>query len=284
MSKANHIELQQQIMVDFLSGETPHLSGSKVLVYIPVHNEESTIGSVVEKVKQSCNFDLLVVNDGSTDSTPDILQKLDVEVLTHPVPFSPRITSGLEIGYALDYEYVIKIDGDEQHNPQDITRLYEHAIKSGADIVIGSRHLNGFKARRLSVRGSGMWFCSKLVSLISRKRITDTTSGLKIWSRRACEVAIESFKDGKLRESSTYHVEELIIAAKNGLKVEEISVTMLPRQYGESKSYSKKNMVLFPLNLVRSTIRALLYNGKYRQDTASYVAGEAHKIRGKLGK
>ena len=258
MSKANHVELQQQIIADFLSGETPHLNGAEVLVYIPVHNEESTIGSVVEKVKQSCNFDLLVVNDGSTDSTPHILQKLDVEILTHPVSFSSRITSGLEIGYALGYKYVIKIDGDEQHNPQDITRLYEHAIKTGADIVIGSRHLNGFKARRLSVRGSGMWFCSKLVSLISRKRITDTTSGLKIWSRRACEVAIESFKNGKLRESSTYHVEELIIAARNNLNVEEIAVVMHPREYGDSKSYSIKKMVTFPLNLIRSTVRALL--------------------------
>lgn len=258
MSKTNHIELQQKIIADFLSRGTPRFNGSEVLVYIPVHNEENTIARVVDKVKQSCNFDLLIVNDGSTDSTADIIRELDVEVLTHPVPFSSRITSGLEIGYALGYRYTLKIDGDEQHNPQDITRLYQHAIKTGADIVIGSRHLNGFKANRLSVKGSGMWFCSKLVSLLSRKRITDTTSGFKIWSRRACGVAIESFKNGRLRESSTYHVEELIIAARNNLKVEEVAVVMRPREYGESKSYAKKKLLMFPLNLIRSTIRALL--------------------------
>jgi len=119
-------------------------------------------------------------------------------------------------------------NGDHQHAPQDIPRLYEHAIKTGADIVIGSRHLTGFAANILSIEGSGMWFCSRLVSFLSRKRITDTTSGFKIWSQRACKVAISAFKEGKLKEVSTYHVEELMIAAKKKLKVEEVSVVMHP--------------------------------------------------------
>jgi len=258
MNSADTIKLQKQITDDFLSIDSKRLNGSDVLVYIPVYNEENTITNLVDYVRQICNFDLLIINDCSTDATPDILQKLDVEVLNHPFPLSFRVTSGLTIGYSLGYKYVIKIDGDGQHNPLDIVKLYEHAVETGADIVIGSRHLNGFKAKRLSVRGSGMWFCSKLVSLISRKRITDTTSGLKIWSRRACEVAIKAFQEGKLRESSTYHVEELIIAVRNKLNVEEIAVVMQPRLYGESKSYSIKKMLAFPVNLIKSTIRALM--------------------------
>ncbi len=257
--KSHRQQLQGEAVKEFLSQSHPRLNGSEALVYIPVHNEECTIAKVVEKVRQSCDFDLLVIDDGSTDSTADILQRLDVEVVKHPTCLgSLLIRSGLEVGYLLGYSYVIKIDGDDQHDPQDIPRLYEHAIKTGADIVIGSRHLHKFNAKILSIEGSGMWFCSKLVSLLSRKRITDTTSGLKLWSRRACEVAIQSFKNGKLKEDSTYHIEELIIAARKKLHVEEISVVVRPREYGETKSYSKRKLIMFPLNLIRSTIRGLL--------------------------
>lgn len=257
MKRVNsHQELQNQAMSEFLSKGTFQFHGSDVLVFIPVYNEEHTIARVIEKVKEDCSFDLLIIDDGSTDSTPDILQKLDVEVLKHPICLgSSVIISGLEAAYSLGYKYVIKIDGDGQHDPRDILRLYEHAIQTGADIVIGSRHLNGFNANILSIEGSGMWFCSKLVCLLSRKRITDTTSGLKIWSREACEVAIQAFKDGKLKEDPTYHVEELLIAAKKKLNVEEISVVIHPREYGETKSYSKRKLIMFPLNLIKSTIR-----------------------------
>jgi len=257
MRNANQSELQNRAIGEFLSKNAFRFHGSEVLVFIPVHDEENTIAKVVDKVRQSGNFDLLIIDDGSTDSTPRILQKLDVEVLTHQAPLGSRVISGLWVGHDLGYKYVVKIDGDGQHDPQDIPRLHEHAIKTGADIVIGSRHLNGFDANILSIKGSGMWFCSKLVSFLSRKQITDTTSGFKIWSRRACQVGMQAFEEGKLREASTYHVEELIIAARKKLRVEEISVVIRPREYGETKSYAKKEMVLFPVNLVRSTIRAL---------------------------
>jgi len=285
MSHVNHNRQQNRAIEEFLSKGTYRFSGSDVLVFVPVCNEEYTVANVVNGIRESCNFDILVINDGSTDSTPQILQQLEVEFLEYPPGIDSHVIfTGLKVAYALGYKYVVKIDGDDQHNPQDIPRLYEHAIKTGADIVIGSRHLHKFDVNIFSFEGSGMWFCSRLVSLLSGKRITDTTSGLKIWRREASEVSLAALQKGRLKEGSTYHVEELIIAARNKLKVEEISVTMRPRQYGETKSYSRKNMVLFPLNLVRSTIRALFGNGKYRQDTASYISGEAQEIRGKPDK
>ena len=96
-------------------------------------------------------------------------------------------------------------------------QLHDHAVKTETDIVIGSRHLYKFNAKILSIAGSGMWLCSKLVSLLSGERITDTTSGFKIWSRQACEGAIQAFNDGKLT-------------------VEGISMVVRHRQCGETKS------------------------------------------------
>jgi glycosyltransferase involved in cell wall biosynthesis len=258
-SRPNREELRRQAVAEFLSRNPHHFNGTEALVSIPVHNEEHTIAKVVSKVRGVCDFDLMVIDDGSTDSTPQILQALEVDVLRHPICLgSGVIVSGLEVGHSLGYKYVIKIDGDDQHNPQDIPRLYEHAVKTGADIVIGSRHIYKFNANILTIEGAGMWFCSNLVSLLSGKRITDTTSGLKIWSRRACEVAMQAFKKGMLKEDSTYHVEELIIAARKKLTVEEISIVVRPREYGETKSYPTKKRIMFPLNLIRSTVRALV--------------------------
>jgi len=212
-----------------------------MLVFVPVYNEEHTVAKIIKEVRNCCDFDLLVIDDGSTDSTPGILRQLDVEVVIHPSGINSNVLlSALKVARALGYKYVVKVDGDGQHNPQDIPRLYEHAVRTGADITIGSRHLNGFNAKLLSIDGSGMWFCSKLVSLISRKRITDATSGLNIWNARACETILQAMETGKVKEHSTNQVEQLIIAARKKLKVEEISVVIRPREYGKSKSYTKK--------------------------------------------
>ncbi|OGO21397.1 MAG: hypothetical protein A2144_00310 [Chloroflexi bacterium RBG_16_50_9] len=253
-------QLRSQAVKEFLSLNHPHFLGSEALVYIPVFNEEHTIAKVVEGVRRFCNFDVIVVEDGSTDATLSILQHLGVEVLSHPTPMSSwNILSALEVGHALGYKYIIKIDGDDQQDPRDIPRLYSHAIQTGADTVIGSRHLERFSAKIWSVEGSGMWFCSKLLYLLSGRRITDTTSGFKLWNRRSAQVIIQAFNEGKLKDVTTFLVEELLITTKRNLRIEEINVAMYPRQYGESKCYaSKKKLAMFPFNLVRSTFRAFL--------------------------
>ena len=250
-------QMQDQAITAFLA-EDSHRS-SNVLVTIPVCNEEMSIADVVKGVRANCDFDLLIIDDGSTDSTPSILKKLDVWVVTHPVNLGVYvILTGLEIGFRMGYDYVLKIDGDNQHDPKDILRLYDHATETDADIVIGSRHLSKFKANIFSFEGSGMIFCSKLVSLLSGQRVTDTTSGFKVWSRGACDMIIKEFERGTLREDSTYHVEELIIAARRKLKIEEVEVVMWEREFGESKSYAKNKMWMFPINLIRATMRALI--------------------------
>ena len=252
-------QLRRQAVAEFLTRNPHHFKGTEALVFIPVCNEEHTIDRVVSKVRDACDFDILIIDDGSTDSTPQILSGLEVDVLRHPICLgSAIIVSGLEVGHSLGYSYVIKIDGDDQHDAQDIVRLHEHAVEARADIVIGSRHIHKFNANIFTIEGAGMWFCARLASLLSGKRFTDTTSGLKLWNRRACELVIQAFQKGKLKEDSTYHVEELIIANKRKLTVEEIDIVVRPREHGETKSYSPKKRIVFPLKLIQSTVRALL--------------------------
>ncbi|MFC1921613.1 glycosyltransferase family 2 protein [Chloroflexota bacterium] len=257
MSKTNNDRLREELITDFLSGRKERLRRSNTLVFIPVHNEEDTIAEVVQAIRDACDYDILIIDDASTDTTPEIISGLDAEILTHKEILNSRIINGLEIGNISEYRYLIKIDGDGQHNASDILRLREYADTNDMDLVIGSRHLNGFKANICSIKGAGMWFCSALVSVLGRQRITDSTSGIKIWSRRASELAVKSYKRGKLQEGSTFHIEELIIAAKHGLRIAEIDIIINPRQYGESKSFSTANLIKFPFNLLKTTFRAI---------------------------
>lgn len=251
--------LSERLITDFVSRRDLGFRRTDVLVFIPIYNEKDSIAAVIDGIKTHCQFDILVIDDGSTDSTPVVLEKLGVAVLRHPRPLgSKRILHGLEIALSFGYKYALKIDGDGQHDPGDIMRLYERAVKNKDDLIIASRHLDGFRTIIWSVSGSGMWFCAALVSLISRRRITDTTSGFKIWSRKACETAVKAAREGKLKDASTFHIEELVLAARKQLRVEEISVTMHPRQFGDTKSFSPRKKLLFPFKLVVSTIRALV--------------------------
>ncbi|MFC1917810.1 glycosyltransferase [Chloroflexota bacterium] len=244
-------------VTEFLSRNDHQFRKTEALVYIPAYDEEDTIADIITRIRQICGFDILVIDDGSNDKTPEILKTLDVDILRRVNGWGSRIIDGLEVGYALGYSYVIKIDGDGQHDPHDIQRLYELATSTGTDIVIGSRHLKQFTGSKTWVAGQGMRFCSALVKFILKQRVTDTTSGLKIWNHHACEVSIQAFRNGKLKQGSTYHVEELIIAARNGLKIKEVDVVMHPREFGESKSFNRKELFIFPLQLLRSTFRAL---------------------------
>ncbi|NQT72523.1 MAG: glycosyltransferase family 2 protein [Chloroflexi bacterium] len=257
MNNHKHWATQQKIIKGFLSRNSSKLNGSDVLVFIPALNEEKTIADVVNNVKRSTNFDVLVIDDGSDDNTPEIIKELDVEVLTHKKGTGWRIISGLQVAYDLGYKYVIKIDGDNQHDPDDVTRLYKHAVKTQSDIVIGSRHYNGFTSNVLSLKGFGMWLSARLVSMVSRQHITDATSGLKLWNRRSCELALKAFENGNLQEGSTHHSEELMIAAREKLNIQEIPVIIHCREYGVSKSYSRQKLILYPFKLLQSTVTAL---------------------------
>jgi len=234
------------------------------LVMIPAYNEEKTIGRVVEGVKTLYpDFDILVINDGSEDQTETYAQKAGANVIT--LPFHAGGTVAVLTGYlvALEhgYQYLVKIDGDGQHKPEDVERVLQPVMKDEADICVGSRYLanTGRIEEDSIVKIAGRIFSSTIVNrMVKNTEITDTTSGLRAWNRKALHNLVYAYlNERKFPDDSVLWIVETIIADKMGLRIKEIPIEVLPRRHGKSKSFSQMKMFRYPFRLIKLLIELM---------------------------
>lgn len=207
------------------------VSTAKILVIIPALNEEETLRGVILGIRTFLSqADILVVNDGSTDSTGRIARKEGVLVLDHP--YNMGIGGTMQTGflYALrrGYEIAVQIDGDGQHDPAFLPSLIKPISEGHSNLTIGSRYLSegGFKSTL--PRKLGIKFFTSLVRIFSGKRITDPTSGYRAMDRQVIDLFSQEYP------SDYPEVEALILAMKRGLRVQEIPTKMRHRQGGTS--------------------------------------------------
>ena len=231
---------------------------SKVLVMIPAYNEEKTIGEVAEGVRKCYpDFEVLVINDGSEDKTEVQAKKSGVNVIT--LPFHSGGTSAVLTGYIValryGYNYLVKMDGDGQHKPEDVKRVLQPVIANDADVCVGSRYLtNTTKIEDDSiVKIGGRAFSSAVVSsIVKNVDVTDTTSGIRAWNRRALHALTHTYLNERmLPDDSVLWLVETIAASKKRLRIKEIPIKVLPRMYGKSKSYSLMKMIRYPIRLIK---------------------------------
>lgn len=206
----------------------------KVLIVVPAFNEEENLPALLEELRRVCGgYDVIVVDDASTDQTARVARSFGVPVLS--LPANLGIGGAVQLGfkYAVrnGYDAVIQVDGDGQHDPAFIERLLQPMKEGKADCVIGSRYTKeDFDAdyHTPPLRRFGMWFSTGLLYLASGVWITDTTSGLRALNARA----VEYFA----REYPVDHpeAEALLMLVKNGFRLTEIPVKMRSRGYGKS--------------------------------------------------
>lgn len=194
----------------------------KTLVIIPAYREEKHIGFIVSKL-QKLGFDVLVVNDASPDGTAKKAKEANAIVLSHP--FNMGVAVALQTGYKYallnGYTYIINLDGDGQHNPDDSIFLLHALVSTNADIVIGSRFLSIGNYTMQPFRFIGKKFFSFLIKIITGQRITDPTSGYRALSHKALFLwSSEKFAD------EYPDADMLILSHRNGCKIIEIGVTM----------------------------------------------------------
>lgn len=163
------------------------MNKQKVLIIIPAYNEADNIGSVLKDIKKHTpDFDTVVINDCSTDSTETIVRTANVDCITNifNLRYAWAIQTGLKYARAHNYDYAILMDADGQHLASEAKKLYQTAIKTNSNIVIGSRYLKDLGYHCPLFRKIGTKFFAGLIRLFTRQRITDPLSGFQCINRK----------------------------------------------------------------------------------------------------
>lgn len=199
----------------------------KVLLIIPAYNEENNIEEVLNGVIETCpEYDYIIINDGSTDKTPEICRKNNYSFIDLPINIGIGIVVQTGFKYALynGYDYAVQFDCDGQHFPEYIKPLIEKA-KEGYNIVIGSRFLNVKRGHNLRMIGSKI--LSGLIYLTTSRFIADPTSGMKVYDRVMLEYYAREINSAPEPDDLVYHL-------RRGKKIAEVQVVMGKRHAGLS--------------------------------------------------
>ncbi|MDW7726236.1 MAG: glycosyltransferase family 2 protein [Candidatus Methanoperedens sp.] len=190
-----------------------------ITAILPAFNEEVSIGSVVLHTRQHAD-DVIVIDDGSTDRTSEVAQLAGARVIRHQSNMGKgfALKTGFEYVRQNGAEVVVTMDSDGQHDPEEITKLVAPILKGEADMVNGSRYLNGNGKNTPFYRRVGQNILDLVTNINSGITITDTQSGFRAFSRHTLPAF--NFKSNGLEIES----EMLMDAANAGFKVKEVEI------------------------------------------------------------
>lgn len=206
----------------------------RIAVIIPAYNEESNLPNLFQEIKnfKSEGIELypIVVNDCSKDSTADICRKSEIDLIDLPVNLGigGAVQSGMIYAYEKGFEYALQLDGDGQHPPDEIVKLANALKESKANIIIGSRFIGGDGFKSSKLRRLGINYLKHVIKFFTGLKITDATSGFRLYDRKALE-AINKYYPDEYPEP-----EAIIYFNKRDLKIIETAVNMKSRQGGKS--------------------------------------------------
>ncbi|MEV8218908.1 glycosyltransferase family 2 protein [Microbacterium sp. NPDC077391] len=202
---------------------------NRVLVLVPAWNEERNVGTTVREIRAaSSRYDVVVIDDGSTDTTAAAAREAGAAVLS--LPFNLGVGGAMRTGFTYaareGYAAAIQVDADGQHDPGDIERVLGGLEE--ADISIGARFSD---VGDYSVRGPRRWamvFLASVVSRIAKTRLTDVTSGFRAANARAIDQYVQYYPAEYLGDT----LDSLVAALHSGLTVTQVGVAMRPRAHG----------------------------------------------------
>ena len=212
----------------------------KVLIVIPAYNEEKNIGAVLKGIQnQSPGLPILVINDGSSDNTEQVVLEHNAEVIS--LPYNSGYGIALQTGflYAVknDFSIVIQMDSDGQHDPANIKDLIEAVQKDNCDVVIGSRFLSKDSYKSSLARHAGMLLFGSIASFLCGQKVTDPTSGFQALKGQAIHFAASDNYPPDYPDADF-----IILLNRCGFRVKEIPVTMHASPEKESMHHGHKTI------------------------------------------
>jgi len=232
----------------------------KHLAIVPAYNESASVADVVADLRRHApEFDVLVVDDGSTDATSELARAAGARVLT--MPFNLGIGGTVQAGYkyALEhgYDYAVQVDGDGQHDASELPKLLDHLRRHpDVDMVTGSRFVEecrdgsfrSTRSRRLGIR-----IFAGILSAVTGKRVTDPTSGFRMTNRRGIELFARDYPH------DYPEVEAVLMVHNHRLQSAEVPVAMRARTGGVSSINASRSvyyMVKVTLAILVGLLRA----------------------------
>jgi glycosyltransferase involved in cell wall biosynthesis len=207
-------------------------AGVRAVAIVPAHDEEGSIAGVVREIRAfDPELEVVVVDDGSTDRTAARASSAGAHVVR--LPFNLGIGGAVQTGfrYALEhgFDVAVRLDGDGQHDPAELPELLGPLLAGDADIVVGSRFASGEGSYRAPpARRLGIALFARVVSLLVRQRVTDTTSGFQALGRRGIALFAADYPH------DYPEVEATVMVHKHQLRLVEVPVRMRERSAGES--------------------------------------------------
>jgi dolichol-phosphate mannosyltransferase len=215
----------------------------KALIIVPTYNEKENIERLVNAVlKQHEAIELLIIDDGSPDGTGAIVEQMmtsepRLHIIKRPgkMGLGSAYVTGFKHALKQDYDYIMEMDADFSHNPDDIPKLLEAAQDN--DLVIGSRYCNGINIINWPIeRLMISYFASKYVRLITGMPIKDPTGGFKCFKRKVLEkIDLDNIRS----EGYSFQIEMNYKAWVRGFKLKEVSIVFTERVDGHSKMSKK---------------------------------------------
>ncbi|MBD2863741.1 MULTISPECIES: glycosyltransferase family 2 protein [Paenibacillus] len=204
----------------------------KILIVIPAYNEQNNILKVIRDVREHVrDCDILVINDCSLDGTSPAAKKAEgVKVVDLPynLGIGGAVQTGFKYAAAHGYEYAVQIDGDGQHLSKEVDTLYNTMIRTGSDVVIGSRFLDVQSFRTSWSRRLGIKVFYYLFRMLIRTKVTDGTSGFRMYNRKSIQLLSRHYSDDYPEPDA------IIMLKKHGLRISEVGVEMRQREHGSS--------------------------------------------------
>jgi glycosyltransferase involved in cell wall biosynthesis len=235
---------------------------NEFLVLIPAFNEEGAIVGVIEEVHDVLpNAPVLVVDDASTDSTYVRARSAGASVLRlpHHLGLGGCVQAGYKLAFELGYDYVIRVDGDGQHDPKYIPRLLEVLRQTGCHMVIGSRFYDGSGNHTSVIRAIGIWVFRLFLRPILGQPVRDPTSGFVGVNREALQVFTLSFP------LEYPEIEALVVLQRKRFRFQEVPCQMRRRKTGRSTITAVKSLYYIIHVLLGVFVNVLKFEGRRRK-------------------
>lgn len=226
-------------------------SAQSIAAIVPAYNERETVTDVIRDTSPYVDS-VFVIDDASADGTKEVAAEYADGILSHPenMGVGAAVYTGYQAAIQEDFDLVVQVDADGQHDPSHIPEMLQTMEEEDADMVIGSRWLNSSYKEYSLTRRAGVQFFTKEVNLLGGTDVTDVTSGYRVYTT-------ELLDDLGRPANSHWALEQTLEAARKDYSITEVSIPMPPAP--ETSQFDLKTFLLYPPRMLATTLKVLLF-------------------------